>query len=46
MRVTADTSLPLNVDTILVHGNFNTGFGFSPRCPASRLYENAGKGQR
>jgi hypothetical protein len=40
----ADPSIPMTVDTVLVYGDQRMSFGFSQRCPATRLYENVGKG--
>lgn len=42
--VPADTSIPFTVDAIIVYEGQHLGFGISVRCPASRLYENVGKG--
>lgn len=42
--VSVNKNLPLNVDTILVYKDKQFSFGFSQRCPASRLYETVTKG--
>ena len=40
----SDKTIPFSVDTIMVYNGRKWGFVFTPRCPASRLYETAGKG--
>lgn len=39
-----NTSTPFTVDTVLRYKGQEFSFGFTQRCPATRLYDTAGKG--